>query len=360
MRAGVLIFAIVAVAAVTGAAFVFSLKRGPTPVCPKIVEAYSRWRKTFGKLQASPAEMDYRLRIFEEQSKQVAEWNEDYNSKLIARGDTLPKSPMFILGETSDMSEEEFAALHPEDIIPEETEIIDESFAKNKYVVKKDLKTLQQDAFEIRVRRQGTCGSCWAHAAIAVGEKSYWTQTKQRVDLSQQELVDCDKINHGCDGGSGFDALNYIAKNGVALVSSYPYTGIDAACSKAGKTRVSIANSAMKMYWGLDPPKVHSLLASGLWTVSRLWSRGKWRQIGPGDDVFDASLSGECAEPKTSHIVAFVSSGTYSGGNYFRILNSAGTTWGDKGLKKVKPCSDKMLWGGTTNGGTYIGWIQPS
>jgi len=360
MRARFLVFAIVAVAAITGATFVFSLKRGPVPVCPKIVEAYSRWRRSFGKLQSSPAEMDFRLRIFETQSKEVAEWNLDYNSKLLERGDELPKSPMFILGETSDLLEEEIAAINPLSTTSEIEAMEEAHEDPNEVDTASRLKTLRQDPFEIRVRSQGSCGSCWAFASVAVAEKSYWSETKKRVDLSQQELVDCDKINHGCDGGSGFDALNYFAKYGLALSSAYPYTGTDNACTKAGKTRVSITNSAMKMYWGLDPPRVHKLLDSGLWTVSRLWSRGKWRQLGPGDEVYDATLSGECNEPKTSHIVTFVSSGTYSGGNYFRIINSSGTAWGDKGLKKVKPCSDKMLWGGATDGGTYIGWIQPS
>ena len=49
-------------------------------------------------------------------------------------------------------------------------------------------------------RQQGQCGSCWAFATVATIESANQIYTGQLLDLSEQELVDCDSGNHGCNG----------------------------------------------------------------------------------------------------------------------------------------------------------------
>ena len=53
------------------------------------------------------------------------------------------------------------------------------------------------------------------------------------LDLSEQELVDCDNYAHGCKGGSRNYALDYIAKKGISSEADYPYTGRDGTCNAA-------------------------------------------------------------------------------------------------------------------------------
>lgn len=67
-----------------------------------------------------------------------------------------------------------------------------------------------------RVKNQGSCGSCWAFAAVASCE-SWALLSKKTVDLSEQQLVDCSSSygNHGCNGGSRFEALSYIKDHGI-------------------------------------------------------------------------------------------------------------------------------------------------
>ena len=48
------------------------------------------------------------------------------------------------------------------------------------------------------------------------------------MSLSKQELIDCARKEdgyrcNGCSGGVGFDALEYIRKNGIVLTQHYPY-----------------------------------------------------------------------------------------------------------------------------------------
>jgi KDEL-tailed cysteine endopeptidase len=54
---------------------------------------------------------------------------------------------------------------------------------------------------------QGVCGSCWAFSAIGTLEAQYNIDHKQLVKLSQQDSVDCDTLNYGCNGGSPRTAL---------------------------------------------------------------------------------------------------------------------------------------------------------
>lgn len=48
----------------------------------------------------------------------------------------------------------------------------------------------------------GKCGSCWAFATVAVVESAIAIHNNQTpVSLSEQQLVDCDFKDSGCNGG---------------------------------------------------------------------------------------------------------------------------------------------------------------
>ena len=52
------------------------------------------------------------------------------------------------------------------------------------------------------IKNQGNCGSCWAFSAISSVEAAYAVQKDVKVVLSEQAVIDCDKIDQGCNGGS--------------------------------------------------------------------------------------------------------------------------------------------------------------
>jgi C1A family cysteine protease len=69
-----------------------------------------------------------------------------------------------------------------------------------------------------RVKNQGQCGSCWAFSATGVMESWSLVHKKVKVDLSEQQLVDCSKSlgNQGCNGGWPSRALQYVESHGIA------------------------------------------------------------------------------------------------------------------------------------------------
>ena len=75
--------------------------------------------------------------------------------------------------------------------------------------------TLSWQAFNLGIRDQGHCGSCWAFATVAAVESILAIKelNKNEEYLSVQQLIDCDykaEVNMGCDGGNPQVALEYI------------------------------------------------------------------------------------------------------------------------------------------------------
>jgi hypothetical protein len=60
------------------------------------------------------------------------------------------------------------------------------------------------------VKNQGSCGSCWAFSTTGALEGSYFMKTQKKVIFSEQQLVDCDKVDQGCNGGLMEDAFKYL------------------------------------------------------------------------------------------------------------------------------------------------------
>lgn len=52
------------------------------------------------------------------------------------------------------------------------------------------------------------------------------------VDLSMQQLVDCDTKtgNMGCNGGDMGLAFTYAEQYGMMTLADYPYEGVDGTC----------------------------------------------------------------------------------------------------------------------------------
>ncbi len=76
------------------------------------------------------------------------------------------------------------------------------------------------------VKDQGSCGSCWAFAAVGAMESALLIQDGTLwpdLNLSEQFVVSCDNDNYGCCGGYMDRVYDFLTNSGTIGESCFPY-----------------------------------------------------------------------------------------------------------------------------------------
>lgn len=186
------------------------------------------------------------------------------------------------------------------------------------------------------VKNQEQCGSCWAFSTTGSLEGAYAIASGTLDSLSEQQLVDCDHVggDSGCNGGTMDNAFQWIETNGgLCLEKDYQYQGVDQPCRKTCKPAVTLTGH-------VDVPKgnetqLKGAIAIGPVSIAIEADKSSFQFYTSG--VYNDKSCGN----KLDHGVLAVGYGTMSdGGDYYKVKNSWGSTWGMNGYILIAQHSD--------------------
>jgi C1A family cysteine protease len=187
------------------------------------------------------------------------------------------------------------------------------------------------------VKNQGQCGSCWAFSTTGSMECDYAIKYGTLTSLSEQQLVDCSTTNYGCSGGWYERAWQYARNDGgLCTESSYSYTARDGTCkaSSCGTKYNDVTAGVYSSVTKDDDTALATAVAAGCVSVSIEADQTAFQYYSSG------VLTGNCG-CNTDHAVLVVGYGTESGQEYWKVKNSWGVTWGEKGYVLICRNCDK-------------------
>ncbi|KAH7829695.1 putative cathepsin B7 cysteine protease [Monocercomonoides exilis] len=183
------------------------------------------------------------------------------------------------------------------------------------------------------VRNQGSCGSCWAHAASETMGFRMGIRRCSKGVMSPQDLVSCESNNMGCNGGYADRVWNWIQKKGITTEQCIPYvsgSGRVPTCPSKCKNGSNIVRSFVSSWGSFNSKTVMDEVANN----------------GPVYACFEVfedfyNYRSGVYQHKTGrsqgwHHVMLMGWGTENGVPYWLLQNSWGSGWGEKGFFRIR------------------------
>merc|ERR1712031_92665 len=174
------------------------------------------------------------------------------------------------------------------------------------------------------VKNQGQCGSCWAFSTTGGLEGQWQIATGNLVSMSEQQFVDCDKVDSGCNGGLMDNGFKFAEGTAIATEDSYAYTAKDGSCKSSFTTGIPQG--------GVTGYKDVSNSASAL--QSALNNNPVSVAIEADQSVFQMYTSGTITSGCGSNLDHGVLAVGYDG-NSIKVKNSWGSSWGQNGYVNI-------------------------
>jgi C1A family cysteine protease len=185
------------------------------------------------------------------------------------------------------------------------------------------------------VKDQGQCGSCWDFSATETIESVCFLAGYPLTQLSEQQILDCDSSDYGCNGGWPYNAYQYvIGAGGLETEADYPYTAQDGSCEFNSQDIECPITSWKYVTQSQDENAMQSFLYSNspmsVCVDAEIW------QTYTGGVITPSSNCGNSID----HCVQITGWQQMQGLNVWNVRNSWGADWGENGYIYVQIGSD--------------------
>ncbi len=284
---------------------------------PENLQKFEEFMTKYNKMYGSYEDMYARFQVFEDNLKTI-EWI-----------NAMDKGAVHGISQFTDLSPEEFKATYLTLKHKEPTK----ERTTNPPTTETSWDWRDHGAMT-GVKNQGQCGSCWAFSAIANIEGQYFLGGKTLTPFSEQELVDCDTVDQGCNGGLMEDAFKQLEViGGVETESAYPYEGVGDKCAY-DQTKEVVEIKGYHFISEDETVIAGAVVDQGPMAIA---INASFFQFYLGG-ILDFPL---CNKKSLNHGVTLAGFGTGKTlfgkkKDYWLIKNSWGPTWGEKGYIRVR------------------------
>ena len=278
------------------------------------------WMEVNGK-SYSPTEMDYRMSVYSANVARIEAHNAGNHSWTMA------------INKFADLTSEEFGARYTGglNLKPKSRSLRATNYAPLNMSANPASVDWTTKGAVTPIKNQEQCGSCWAFSTTGSVEGAWFLSNGTLPSLSEQQLVDCSTAegNQGCNGGLMDDAFQYIIDNkGITTEDAYPYsaTGPNTCEAKGKPVAATLSgfkdvapNSEIALETAIVQQPV-SVAVEADQSVFQFYSGG----------VMDSACG-----TALDHGVLAVGYGTDAGKDYYKVKNSWGAVWGEKGFIRL-------------------------
>ncbi|KAL7224125.1 hypothetical protein ACSBR1_025561 [Camellia fascicularis] len=291
----------------------------------EVMGLYEEWLAKHGKAYNSLGEKDKRFEIFKDNLKFVDEHNSENRTYKVG------------MNRFADLTNEEYRSRYLGTRTDAKRRFVKSKVGlSRRYVVRGDEDLPESVDWRTKgavapIKDQGDCGSCWAFSTVAAVEGLNKIKTGELIELSEQELVDCDRAyDAGCNGGLMDYAFQFIIENGgIDSESDYPYLGVDGQCDPTRKNAKVVSIDDYEDVPPFDELALKNAVAHQPVSVA-IEASGRALQL-----YLSGIFTGECGMA-LDHGVAVVGYGKENGVDYWIVRNSWGASWGESGYIRME------------------------
>ena len=185
------------------------------------------------------------------------------------------------------------------------------------------------------VMNHGQCGSVWAIAAVeelsavCCLTSAHPTAATNLTVLSAQEVLDCDTVAQGCNGGFPTDAWHYAMNaGGLCSAAAYPYHGAPGTCRNASCHHLCAPKSIVAVLPNSEAATLAALAEQPIVLSVDASTNDFMFYVG---GVISSATCGS----NINHMLLATGYNTDATTPYIRALNSWGAAWGETGYVRI-------------------------